>query len=105
MISQDPPSHQQILAASAGWVAVVLNLLPGLGTGYLYQRRWRAYWITSVASTLWVVLGASLAGQADPLDPLAEQQNQITGLIGLIVIAVISSMEAGLAVRNVRSGE
>ena len=41
------PTREQILAASAGWVAVVLNLVPGLGSGYLYQRRWRAYWITS----------------------------------------------------------
>ena len=33
------PTKQEILAASAGWVAVTLNVLPGLGTGYLYQRR------------------------------------------------------------------
>ena len=31
------PSKQEILAASSGWVAVVLNVVPGLGTGYLYQ--------------------------------------------------------------------
>lgn len=28
---------------SAGWVAVVLNLVIGLGTTYIYQRRSRAY--------------------------------------------------------------
>ena len=42
-----------ILAASAAWVAVLLNVIPGLGAGYLYQRRWKAYWITvAVAVTL-----------------------------------------------------
>ena len=41
------PTRQEILAASAGWVAVTLNVLPGLGAGYLYQRRWKAYWVTS----------------------------------------------------------
>jgi len=32
-------SRNQILGASSGWVAVVLNILPGLGAGYIYQRR------------------------------------------------------------------
>ena len=50
------PTKQEILAASAGWVAVTLNVLPDLGAGYLYQRRWKAYWITSAlhsAGSLW----------------------------------------------------
>ena len=46
------PNREQILAASAGWVAVLLNVIPGLGAGYLYQRRWRAYWITSALATI-----------------------------------------------------
>ena len=33
------PTKEEILGASAGWVAVTLNVLPGLGAGYLYQRR------------------------------------------------------------------
>jgi hypothetical protein len=48
------PNREQILAASAGWVAVLLNVIPGLGAGYLYQRRWRAYWITSALATSWL---------------------------------------------------
>ena len=51
------PTKDQVLAASAGWVAVVLNVVPGLGAGYLYQRRWKAYWITSALATTWLVLG------------------------------------------------
>jgi hypothetical protein len=37
------PTREQILAASASWVVVVLNLFPGVVNGYLYQRRWKAY--------------------------------------------------------------
>ena len=93
------PNREQILAASAGWVAVLLNVIPGLGAGYLYQRRWRAYWITSALATSWFVAGAVLAQNADAT---AESQNQLVGLIGLIVLAVVTATEAGLAVEKVR---
>ena len=93
------PNREQILAASAGWVAVLLNVIPGLGAGYLYQRRWRAYWITSALATSWFVAGAVLAQHADAT---AESQNQLVGLIGLIVLAVVTATEAGLAVKKVR---
>jgi hypothetical protein len=81
------PTREQILAASAGWVAVVLNVLPGLGAGYLYQRRWRAYWITSALATAWFVAGAVLAQNATAA---AEAQN------------ATAATEAGLAVKRVR---
>ena len=61
------PTKQEILAASAGWVAVTLNVVPGLGAGYLYQRRWKAYWITSALATSWFVLGAVLGQEQRPL--------------------------------------
>ena len=93
------PNREQILAASAGWVAVLLNVIPGLGASYLYQRRWRAYWITSALATSWFVAGAVLAQNADAA---AESQNQLVGLIGLIVLAVVTATEAGLAVKKVR---
>jgi hypothetical protein len=93
-------SREQVLAASAGWVAVVLNLVPGVGTGYLYQRRWRAYWITSALSTAWFVLGAVL-GQ-DPA--VAEDpRNQLIGLAGLLLLAVVTAVEAGRAVKRARA--
>ena len=94
-----PPSHDQVLAASAGWVAVLLNVVPGLGAGYLYQRRWRAYWITSAVATAWFVAGAVLAQDADAA---AEAQNQLVGLIGLLVLAGVTATEAGLALKRVR---
>ena len=92
-------SRQQVLAASAGWVAVLLNVLPGLGAGYLYQRRWRQYWITSLAATSWFVAGALLGRGADAD---AEEINQLVGLLGLLVLAGITAVEAGLAVKAVR---
>ncbi len=93
------PTKDQVLAASAGWVAVVLNVVPGLGAGYLYQRRWKAYWITSLVATAWFVAGAVLAQNSTAE---AEPQNQLVGLIGLIGLAIVTSAEAGLAVRGVR---
>ena len=93
------PTREQILAASAGWVAVLLNVLPGLGAGYLYQRRWRAYWLTSALATAWFVAGAVLAQNADA-SPAA--QNQLVGLVGLLVLAAVTATEAGLAVKRVR---
>ena len=93
------PSREQILAASAGWVAVLLNVIPGLGAGYLYQRRWKAYWITSALATAWFVAGAVLGQDAEPV---AEAQNQLVGLIGLLLLAGGTATEAGLAVKKVR---
>jgi hypothetical protein len=93
------PSREQILAASAGWVAVLLNVVPGLGTGYLYQRRWKAYWITTALATAWFVAGAVLGQNADAA---AEAQNQLVGLIGLLLLAGVTATEAGLAVKAVR---
>jgi hypothetical protein len=97
-----PATREQILAASSGWLAMFLNVLPGLGTGYIYQRRWKAYWITSALATTWFLAGAVLARNADPA---AEAQNQLVGLIGLLLLAAITSTEAGLAVRRVRQGQ
>jgi hypothetical protein len=93
------PSREQVLAASAGWVATLLNVGPGLGAGYLYQRRWKAYWITSLLATAWFVAGAILGQNAEPS---AESQNQLVGLIGLLVLAGVSATEAALAVKRVR---
>ena len=69
------------------------------GSGYLYQRRWRAYWITSAVATAWFVAGAVLAQDADAA---AEAQNQLVGLIGLLVLAGVTATEAGLALKRVR---
>ncbi len=93
------PSRDDVLSVSAGWVAVVLNVVPGLGAGYLYQRRWRAYWLTSGVAVAWFAAGAFLAQGADPA---AEAQNQLIGLVGLLLLAAVTSTEAGLAVKRVR---
>ena len=93
------PTREQILAASAGWVAVLLNVVPGLGSGYLYQRRWRAYWLTSALAMAWFVAGALLGQNADIA---LEGQHQLVGLGGLMLLAGVSEVEAGLAVRAAR---
>jgi len=53
-------SKVEILASSKGWVGSFLNLLPGLGSGYLYQRRWKPYFLTIAATTSWFALGLFL---------------------------------------------
>ena len=93
------PNQKEILAASAGWVAVILNVVPGLGAGYLYQRRWKAYWITSALATTWFVLGAVLGQGAEGAE---EMQNQLVGLGGLVALAAGTAVEAGLAVKKSR---
>ena len=94
-------SQEIILAASSPWVAVVLNLVPGLGTGYIYQRRWRAYWISSGLATAWFVAGGVLSQNVDDvLMPDLVQQNQLIGLGGLLLLAVVTATEAGLAARR-----
>ena len=93
------PTNKEILAASAGWVAVTLNLVPGLGAGYLYQRRWKAYWITAVLATGWFVLGALLGQEAEGAE---EVQNQLVGLGGLVGLAAGTAVEAGSAAKKSR---
>ena len=96
------PTRQEILAASAGWVAVALNVLPGLGAGFLYQRRWKAYWITSALATTWFVFGAVLGQGAEAGEEL---QDQLVGLFGLVALAAGTAVEAGLAVKKSRVTE
>jgi len=93
------PTKREILAASAGWVAVTLNVVPGLGAGYFYQRRWKAYWITSAMATTWFVVGAVLSQGAEGAE---EMQNQLVGLAGLVALAAGTAVEAGLAVKKSR---
>ena len=93
------PTKREILAASAGWVAVTLNVVPGLGAGYLYQRRWKAYWITSALATTWFLLGAVLGQGAEDAQGI---QNQLVGLVGFIALAAGTAVEAGLAVKKSR---
>jgi len=89
------PSRDEILASSRGWVASFLNFLPGLGSGYIYQRRWKPYFLTITASTAWFVLGFFLQGDSDP-----SQREQIIGISGLFFISIVSVIEANLAFKK-----
>ena len=99
------PSHEEVLAVSSGWVAVVLNVIPGLGAGYLYQRRWRAWWITSFLSAVWFTAGFlfSDVDSASGVDVSVGSTNQLVGLIGLLTLALVTATDAGLTVRRVRA--
>ena len=89
------PSKDEILASSKGWVASFLNFLPGLGSGYLYQRRWKPYFFTIIASTAWFALGFFFQGESEP-----SQSEQIIGISGLFFISIVTVIEANLAFKK-----
>ena len=89
------PSKDEILSSSRGWVASLLNFLPGLGSGYLYQRRWKPYFLTIAASTSWFALGFFLQGNSEP-----SQSEQIIGFSGLFFISIFTVIEANLAFKK-----
>ena len=89
------PSRDEILASSKGWVASFLNFLPGLGSGYLYQRRWKPYFLTIAASTAWFTLGFFLQVDSEP-----SQREQIIGISGLFFISIVTVIEANLAFKK-----
>lgn len=95
------PKKGAILAASSAWIAAFLNLIPGLGTGYIYQRRWKAYWIITFVSFAWVYLDLNRHLSIDLSDP-AISESDTTGILGLIIISSVSSFEAVWAVRKER---
>ena len=89
------PSRDEILASSKGWIASFLNFLPGLGSGYLYQRRWKQYFFTITSSTAWFALGFFLKGDSEP-----SQSEQIIGISGLFFISIVTVIEANLAFKK-----
>ncbi len=88
-------NKDQILASSSGWVASLLNFFPGLGTGYIYQRRWLPYFLTAGAVIVWFALGIFLQGDKEP-----NQSDQLIGLSGLFFISVVTVIEAYLAYKK-----
>ena len=91
----DKLSKDQVLASSSGWVASLLNFLPGVGAGYLYQRRWLPYFITAGTVTSWFVIGVILQGDKEPT-----QTEQLIGIGGLFLISTITVVEANLAFKK-----
>ena len=90
------PTKDEILASSRGWIASFLNFLPGLGSGYLYQRRWKPYFLTIATATAWFALGFFLQGDSEP-----SQIEQIIGISGLFFISIITVIESNLAFKQV----
>ena len=91
-------SREEILASSNGWVASFLNLFPGLGSGYLYQRRWKPYFLSLAATTSWFALGVFLQGDKEP-----SQSDQIIGILGLFFISIVTVIEANFAFKKAKN--
>ena len=93
----DNPTKEQILAASSGWVATILKFLPGLGAGYIYQRRWIPYFVTGGVVITWIAIGAILNGDTDPT-----KSNQLIGIGGLLLISITTMIEAKISQRKAK---
>ena len=91
----DKLSKEQVLASSSGWVASLLNFLPGVGAGYLYQRRWIPYFITAGGVIAWFAIGIILQGDKEPT-----QAEQLIGIAGLFLISIVTVVEAKLAFKK-----
>ena len=91
----DKLSREEVLASSSGWVASLLNFLPGVGTGYLYQRRFLPYFLTAGAVMAWFVIGIILQGDNEP-----SQTEQLIGISGLFIISIVTVVEANLAFKK-----
>ena len=89
-------TKEQLITSSSGWLSAFLNIIPGLGTGYIYQRRWRAYWITVFVSSLWLLYSTYLESGSDPSDPLSNNVDQ-SNFIGFLVIGIYTAFEAYFA--------
>ena len=85
-------NKSQILAASSGLAAALLNFIPGLGTGYIYQRRWRPYFFTLGAVAIWFALGIFLQNGNEP-----KNIEQLIGILGLLFISLVTVVESYLA--------
>ena len=91
----DKLSKEQVLASSSGWVASLLNFLPGVGAGYLYQRRWFPYFMTSGAVIAWIIIGIILQGDKEP-----SRTEQLIGISGLFFISITTVVEANLSFKK-----
>ena len=69
-----------------------LEFFPGLGSGYLYQRRWVPYFVTGGVATAWIVFGVLLNGETEPT-----KTEQIIGIGGLFLISITTMIEAKIA--------
>ena len=88
-------SKEEILSSSRGWVASLLNFLPGIGSGYLYQRRWLPYFLTTGAFTTWLAIGVILQGGKE-----STQNEQLIGISGLFIISIFTVLEANYAYKK-----
>ena len=82
-------SKEEILSSSYGWIASLLNFLPGLGSGYIYQRRWIAYFSTIFAVIAWFTIGIILQDGKEP-----SKTEQLVGIAGLFLISIVTVIEA-----------
>ncbi len=104
------PTRDQLVAGSAGWLAASLNL-GCQGIGYIYQRRWKAFWIGALAASgAAVLIGAGTAVMVMAGQPQGQEERPeviagsavLGAYLGVLAVGVGSAVEAGVAVKRAR---
>ncbi|ABB56215.1 hypothetical protein [Synechococcus elongatus] len=106
-----PQERQRSLAETAIWIAVLFNLTCN-GGGYVYQRRWKAYWLGALIAFLAALGSGSLSGAiAWARTPSVSFEDRATnfawaalktGSLGWIAVGLGSAIEAGVTVQRLR---
>lgn len=106
-----PEERERSLAGTALWIAVLFNLTCN-GGGYVYQRRWKAYWLGALIAFLTAIGSGSLSGTiAWARTPSVSFEDRATnfawaalktGSVGWIFVGLGSAVEAGLTVHRLR---
>ena len=110
--ADQPPvlTRDQLVAGSAGWLAASLNL-GCQGIGYIYQRRWKAFWLGALAASgAAVLLGGGLAVLVMSAQPQGQEEKPelivgsvaLGAYLGVLAVGVGSAVEAGVAVKRAR---
>tara|TARA_Y100001968_G_scaffold286373_1_gene287055 strand:+ start:477 stop:797 length:321 start_codon:yes stop_codon:yes gene_type:complete len=95
-------TKDEILCSSSAWISVLLNFIPGLGTGYIYQRRWKAYWLTNLFTIIWISLINYRNLNIDLSDP-ANSINDDLYILGIITIGLFTAIESLISLKNSRA--
>ncbi|WP_338461323.1 hypothetical protein VZH09_09725 [Synechococcus elongatus IITB7] len=108
---QTPEERQRALAGTAIWIAVLFNLTCN-GGGYVYQRRWKAYWLGALIAFLAALGSGSVAGAiAWARTPSVSFEDRATnfawaalgtGSVGWLAVGFGSAIEAGITVQRLR---
>ena len=94
-------SKNSIISDSSPWLSAFLNIIPGLGTGYIYQRRWKAYWYNILALFFIFLVTYVIQLITDPYDPLSINTDSLS-FWSILILSLLTAIESYIKVINLR---